>query len=98
MSETRTPGEIVDAWYCCGSVDVPTVLREALEALCVEDWGESRRALKAFEARNFLTRGAAHTFYHRMHDFGLEEHGGSVPGWATAEGHAVLEFLRMAAA
>lgn len=40
------------------------------------------------------SQGAAYFFYYWADNLKLTEHGGSVPGWLTDKGNAVLELLR----
>jgi len=45
------------------------------------------------EAAYFGSRGAMFFFYYWADDKGFTEHGGSVPGWLTEEGEAMLAKL-----
>lgn len=90
--------------FCgCGSNEVAlTFVRDMLAHLAVKwDVGGDREAWEGWcrryrdrEARLFGGNvGASYFAYYRLDDLRLTEHGGSVPGWPTEDGHQLLAAL-----
>ena len=91
-------------WGCfCGMPEeAAALLRDVLRAMKTRadlsdngaahdhpDVEETRRR----ERELLPTDGIYYTYHYWLSNKGLTEHGGSVPGWLTAQGHEVLAAL-----
>ena len=84
---------------CCGQAENNLkYIRDVLEYINwkydrkepFDDWYKEWRAMAP---ALFMNDGAEYFIYYVISERGLTEHGGSVPGWLTVEGHELLDDL-----
>lgn len=102
--ERQDESGLLPPWFCgCGMPEeAAAFLREVLDNIrelreAPKERGKEMAAYDRFAARQaelLPSDGLRYLLYYLLNHVGVLEHGGSVPGWLSDEGKALLERLR----
>jgi len=89
--------ELLDFCGCGRPEDAAEYIRDGLRLIAERfEKPEKEFDFPAYSGNltaHFGSMGARYFFWYWCYDKGLTEHGGSVPGWLTPKGNALLAFL-----